>query len=803
MRKSLGSGRIILMTVILFMICAGGQAVFAETLADYEIPVTCRISENIPVDLDMDFTYSLQADSDDCPMPEGTKDGVKTVHMTDSGDVKFGEIRFDRPDVFHYTLKETTKEKGFFRRDKTEYHAALMADTDGKVKMVVNNDNGKKAEKIEFANSYNRKKAPAAEAVDSPKTGDGETPELFAALICICLALIIMIKRRTGTDSKCFVRFAAATAAVLSMWTASALGQGAYAAVTTTNNYSQLPVNNVQINYLNFNTAEFTSLNSVIKKGSFQYLIDGAAQSCTSIYWTSSTAPKFGTSNATSTANANLGSNTVSGNLFKLRFKNSATLPDGTKADVLMVFSDLYFGLSKNTNGTTGSNYYVPIIRITSAGAGRYCNSGVGINTNNSGRLMSVRSATRIKTTVKIVQPGTETAVQDMQYILGFRDLDVKDNTTATGSSVDRYAGHYSEGIGLISGYSQPVYLSSGSYIRQDTWDSVPKLRGTRSSDGGGIESGFDISVKTGGFSYYWYGSHNMPGTTADRGGAMGTAFGYSPTVTVYASAGSGGSIEKPGATTYLVNSSTSYTYTPSEGYTVKSLKVDGVSVLFNMHGGTYTFDKLTETSETGYDHTIDVQFRKNQGLTVTKNVRGTLGDRRKVFNFLIVMTGLEANKEFAMYTTNSENIQSQPGYGEVLSNESFRSSSSGAATLRFCLKDDQLIEFYDLTAGSHYIISEGASDHIASFSISGNGSSPVVVTANKANTARATLETSVETVDEGDGNVTVAFMNKKDLAVPTGLRVREGPLIPALILLAILLAAVAAAIVGRRMRRQ
>ena len=767
--------------VTAFLVLAAAPAaghVYAEDFAECDIPVTCRISDDIPVDMGLDFTYRLEADSSDCPMPKGSDGGRKTVHMTDSGEVDFGTIRFDKPDVFHYTLMETTAEKGRFRRDKAVYHTTLVADTDGNVNIIVNNDNGKKPEKIEFVNSYLPKEVKTRNA---PKTGDSAGLRKYVLLLLVCglaaAALGLKKKRRL---------LPIAAAALL---LAAAPMESSYAAgslVSTINDYNNMPVNYAEISSLDFSQAQFTSLNSKIQKGPMEFLLDSTVtRQC--IYWKSSTAPSFGTSNATTTKNANLAFNTVSGDLFTLRFSRAAKLSDGTTKDVLMTFSNLIFGLSLNTNGTTGSTYYYPIIRINSEGEGLYCTSGVGTGTTNAKRLKGVRSATRIQTTIKIVEPGTNTVIPEKHYILGFRDLDVKDNTTATGDNVDRYNGRFAEGIGLCSGYDEPAYLCEGTHTVQEICDDKPKFRGTQLEESG-MKSGFDIPVSSSGFTYYWYGSVNMPADGSAQGYNIGTEFGYSPRVTVLASATEGGTIQKEGVTEYLVNTSTSYDYTPSSGYRVKRLTVDGRQVSFNENGGTYVFQKLTSSDDAQYDHTISVVFRKQQDLIITNSVKGNLGDRKKNFQFVASLTGLESNGQFEISSSSTGSFTGVGEYGARLNSRSFQADSSGRAVLRFTIRDGQFIQLLQLTGTSYYTITEERSDHDPSFKITGDGSAPQINRTLDTGRRLRDLSTLKEMVEDGDGTVTVEFINQKTLAAPTGVRDSRAPLISAALVLAALI---------------
>ncbi len=301
-----------LIVCALILLAAGSTAAdtYAEGFARCEIPVTCRISADIPVDMDLDFTYSLEAEDSSCPMPAGSKDGQKTVHMTDSGAVDFGEIIFDEPDVFRYTLKETTDETGRFRRDPTEYHTTLVAESDGNVKIVVNTDKGKKPEKIEFVNSYapetgkdeNAEEESAEESV--PKTGDSSNICIYMAVLAGCAFAVLILVRCRGQFGKEHAR-AAIAALVIAAVVASPV-ESAYARtdpVPTVSDYSRLPINNVELRPLNFKDAEFTSINSNFKKFKMDYNISGETKRRDTFGWVSNTAPAYGAT----TSNTDMG----------------------------------------------------------------------------------------------------------------------------------------------------------------------------------------------------------------------------------------------------------------------------------------------------------------------------------------------------------------------------------------------------------------------------------------------------------------------------------------------------------------
>ncbi|MBW3081752.1 Spy0128 family protein [Bifidobacterium saguinibicoloris] len=72
-----------------------------------------------------EFTFTLTgatgADGAVAPMPEGAKDGVKTVTNAADGKVAFGEITYDKPGTYAYTVRETAGDLGGVTYDDTVY----------------------------------------------------------------------------------------------------------------------------------------------------------------------------------------------------------------------------------------------------------------------------------------------------------------------------------------------------------------------------------------------------------------------------------------------------------------------------------------------------------------------------------------------------------------------------------------------------------------------------------------------------------------------------------------------------------
>ena len=168
--------------------------------------------------------------------------------------------------------------------------------------------------------------------------------------------------------------------------------------------------------------------------------------------------------------------------------------------------------------------------------------------------------------------------------------------------------------------------------------------------------------------------------------------------------------------------------------------------------------------------------------LVLKKNVSGNLGDRTKLFEFTITLTGLEKNRTYTTQTpakdTGDESTADivSASVGTKNSGTSFASDDSGSATILVKMKDDDIFVINGLPLGCQYRISEAASDHVAKFEITSSStetgqSAPVIAAdsgSNGQNSDRA-LATETETVDRFDETVTVQYINNRDLATITG----------------------------------
>lgn len=204
--------------------------------------------------------------------------------------------------------------------------------------------------------------------------------------------------------------------------------------------------------------------------------------------------------------------------------------------------------------------------------------------------------------------------------------------------------------------------------------------------------------------------------------------------------------------------------------------------------------------------------------VVITKNVTGNLGDRTKYFEFTVVLTGLEPTQTYTTTVASEDNnvtsnvtIDSMTSGKGTLGTDgtSFTPNAAGEATFLVKLRDEERLVINALPMTSTYTVTEAASDHVASYVITssnttGTGDEVPVIANSSANNAtgwsslNTTLATQTETVNQYDGEITIAFSNNRDIATITGI-----PGLDYIIYAAVAAALVAIAFVIVRRRRE
>lgn len=646
--------------LMVLMIALGTVSAFADALGKAKITVTYNaLGENGKV-RGTECVFTLKGVTKDTPMPDSAQISVKA-----NGKNSFGRIVYNRPGVYVYQVSRQGTPEGASHVDRSVYRVTVVVQSDGKVQQVLEK-NGEKVTEIRYEDKW-KKGNPVTEII---RTGDMKNLKLPAlGMLAAGMILVILRRSRRGQKESAGKKTHRMGMLLAVMGLTGILGMGSWvptygATKNLTVKYDQfdaLPENYAKITNLRLGDAEITTTNGNFGKyNGYVGNNQDSKRDFIAYYGTVS----YGTANRTSKVNASTKANSISGTI-TLRWNKGATLSDNKKADVRIQVSGITFFLGKKDNGklSASTKVYIPILQASTptSRATELCASSPRTNYGtNKGTTSTSLSGACIKTKcnvkVEILQAGTNTPVDSTKYpriLTGFRDLDQPDPTVATGKSMaEQYNGEYAEGVELLSGFESPVVLAkkSDSNPAMQTLEKVTtvndnlricgdgarieaynKATGTSRGDNGTFYSGCIVPVKAQGYSFKWTG-----GAAATTGNMLGTALWSPPEVAVLATAGEGGQIEKPGNTTYIINSSTTYDYTPKPGYRVKSLTVEGKSVDFNPNGGTYKFTRLYDepvhprsaTKETAYKakvYTIDVQFERIQHRITTSVVNGTI----------------------------------------------------------------------------------------------------------------------------------------------------------------------------------
>ena len=120
---------------------------------------------------DSTFQFTITG-SDKAPMPEGSKDGKKSVTITGEGKADFGKITFTKAGTYTYKVTEKLGNESSYNYDSTEYTLTYkVTDVRGALKAEQSiTAGGKSADAMVFTNKY----APASMEGDAAITGTKE-----------------------------------------------------------------------------------------------------------------------------------------------------------------------------------------------------------------------------------------------------------------------------------------------------------------------------------------------------------------------------------------------------------------------------------------------------------------------------------------------------------------------------------------------------------------------------------------------------------------------------------------------------
>ncbi len=156
------------------------------------------------------FTFKFKALDENNPMPEGSKDGVKTTTIKGSGSSEFGNIEFKLPGTYRYEITEVNDGVKNYKYDKSVYVITFeVKDKDGELfatksiekKEDVNAKEGETSKEIVFKNKYEEPKKTSTHPANPGQPGTGDSSviieySLIAGLGIALLAIAALRKKR-------------------------------------------------------------------------------------------------------------------------------------------------------------------------------------------------------------------------------------------------------------------------------------------------------------------------------------------------------------------------------------------------------------------------------------------------------------------------------------------------------------------------------------------------------------------------------------------------------------------------------
>ena len=183
-----------------------------------KLPVQKQITGDTP-DSASTFTFLLTAKDAACPMPKGSSGTTKEVSITGAGSTEFGEILFEKPGSYEYTVSEKDTGAEGYTYDSTVYTIVFeVAQMNGELAytQTITDNSGNTAKKVVFSNTYKTPKTPGnktpGKTTPGDKTPGNKTPGKklpqtgslwwpVPVLLCLGLVMVIVgVVRRQRND---------------------------------------------------------------------------------------------------------------------------------------------------------------------------------------------------------------------------------------------------------------------------------------------------------------------------------------------------------------------------------------------------------------------------------------------------------------------------------------------------------------------------------------------------------------------------------------------------------------------------
>ena len=158
------------------------------------LPEHVFAGENVPVKTDISVTYivngnaesadgdvfTLTADDPGTPMPGGKVGGSKSITVSKEGTYSFGEISYDRPDVYWYTVTRDVTEKKGVKKDDSVYRAKVIALNDGQGYVLVYKKGREEKQELVYTDQT------------APETGDENSLFIYSVMALAAAAVLTL-----------------------------------------------------------------------------------------------------------------------------------------------------------------------------------------------------------------------------------------------------------------------------------------------------------------------------------------------------------------------------------------------------------------------------------------------------------------------------------------------------------------------------------------------------------------------------------------------------------------------------------
>ena len=163
-------------------------------------PATAFARGNIPVSIDIPVTYivsgndktaggdtfTLTPDDPAAPMPPESEGGKKSIKISGEGTYSFGEIYYDRPEIWWYTITRDVTEKKGVTKDDSVYRAKVIALNDGHGYVLVYREGSDEKQELVYKDRV------------APDTGDSAEFVAYAVVLAAAacaLAVLAAVRR--------------------------------------------------------------------------------------------------------------------------------------------------------------------------------------------------------------------------------------------------------------------------------------------------------------------------------------------------------------------------------------------------------------------------------------------------------------------------------------------------------------------------------------------------------------------------------------------------------------------------------